>query len=210
MPYAHRLDRVQHWAKRWMSAVLPYCPMDGRSLDAEYAAGAWDYLRGPTEVARFAVIAGYIQYFKRGARVLELGCGEGLLPERLHAEACSRYLGVDVSVEAITRACRRQGPRVSFVTADADAFVTSEQFDVIVFSECLEYFADPLSTVRRYDSALLPGGLLMISMFAGLDTRRTTKIWKRLKTAYRFKVETDVTDRSGYSWHIAVAEPAAR
>ena len=210
MAYAHRLDRVQHWAKRWMSAVLPYRPMDGRHLDAEYAAGSWDYLRGPTEVARFAVIAGYIQYFRRGARVLEIGCGEGLLQERLHADTYSRYLGVDVSAEAIRRACRRQGPRVSFVREDADTFVPAERFDVIVFNECLEYFADPLSTVRRYDSALCPDGLFMISMFAGLDTRRTVKIWKRLKSRYRFKVETDVTDRSGYSWHIAVAEPAAR
>jgi 2-polyprenyl-3-methyl-5-hydroxy-6-metoxy-1,4-benzoquinol methylase len=206
--YRRIVRHVYRTGRRWTTAVLPYRPTDASTLDVEYASGAWEYLRGPTEVARFAVIAGYIQVFRPGASVLEIGCGEGILQERLNPASYSRYLGVDISPEAIRKACVKQRHRVSFVAADANAYTPDEQFDAIVFNECLEYFAEPLTAVHRYEAALRPHGLFIISMFASLETAaRTSKIWRSLRTQYRFELETQVRDRSGYTWNIKVATP---
>ena len=53
-----------------------------------------------------------------------------------------RYVGVDLSEEAIAKARTRiaQTPNssASFVVADALGYAPSEQFDVIIFNESLE------------------------------------------------------------------------
>jgi 2-polyprenyl-3-methyl-5-hydroxy-6-metoxy-1,4-benzoquinol methylase len=207
MNHMRHLKRLYRLAKRWASAILPYRPTDGRNLNAEYARGDWSYLRNDSELARFYVISGYIQHYSPNARVLEIGCGEGILQERLCTGTFSRYLGVDISTEAIAKANAKANDRISFLAADANTFTPGEQFDVVVFNECLEYFRDPLAAVRRYESALTKNGVMIVSMFAGVETMRTNKIWKVLRTRYRFRQETQVGTTSGYVWNIKVTTP---
>ena len=183
--------------------------MDGRRnvLEAEYARGTWDYLRGPEEVSRFSVVVGYCRYFNSQGSILEIGCGEGILQERLDGGRHRRYLGVDISAEAIARAARRQNSSTSFVVEDAQVFCPDEPFDVIVFNECLEYFADPLGLVRRYERFLAPGGIYIVSIFAGIDTTRSRKIWRMLESVYRGQAATRVTNEAGYTWTVKVFRP---
>lgn len=200
------LQSMRNQYRRWLSAVLPYRPMDGRKevLDGEYAAGGWDYLRGSEELSRFSVVVGYCHHFKPNAALLEVGCGEGILQERLDCSKYSRYVGIDISSEAISRAQGRQNQQVAFIAVDAAAFVPSEKFDLVIFNECLEYFRDPLGLVRRYDGFLNTDGLYVVSIFEGVETVQSRRIWKRLASAYRILSETRVTNGRGYSWMIKV------
>jgi SAM-dependent methyltransferase len=193
------------------SALLPYRPMNGRKeiLETEYSNGMWDYLRGSNELARFSVVVGYCHHFKAQGTILELGCGEGILKERLCPLKYSRYVGVDISSEAIRRASNKQDEKSSFVSEDARVYNPNQLFDVIVFNECLEYFKDPLSLVRRYERFLEKNGAFIVSIFVGTDTVRSKRIWKMLDSVYSTEAETRVSTKPGYSWIIKVFMPGS-
>lgn len=198
--------------KLLLSAVTPYQPMKGgkERLDQEYERGDWDYLKGIEELPRFSVVVGYCHAFKpEGARILEIGCGEGLLKERLCPSRFARYVGIDISSEAIQRAAARLDEKTAFICEDATVFETQEQFDVIVFNESLEYFADPLALVQRYAGYLAQGGEMIVSMYVGLDTVRAKQIWKQLDSAYPVAAQTRLTTHKDYTWIIKVYQPHA-
>ncbi|MEA2562768.1 MAG: hypothetical protein QOH06_4272 [Acidobacteriota bacterium] len=195
--------------RRGLSLVLPYQKMRGgrEKMDSDYARGKWDYLRGIEELGRFSVLVGYCHFLKPGGRILEIGCGEGILQERLDPARYSRFVGVDVSAEAIQRA--KSDDKTSFVCADATTWEPGEMFDLIVFNECLEYFDDPLAAVRHYEPSLAPGGAFLVSMFAGIETARTLRIWKWLESVYAVEDTTRVTNKAGYTWVLKVLRPCA-
>jgi 2-polyprenyl-6-hydroxyphenyl methylase/3-demethylubiquinone-9 3-methyltransferase len=203
-------SRIINLCSYGSSALLPYRPMNGskETLETEYSSGTWDYLGGTTELARFSIVVGYCHYFKAEGTILELGCGEGILKDRLCPLKYSRYLGVDISSEAIHRASYKQDEKSSFVREDARIYNPDQRFDVIVFNECLEYFQDPLSLVRRYQRFLEKKGVFIVSMFVGRDTVRSKRIWKILEAVYSAEAETRVSTKPGYSWNIKVFMPA--
>lgn len=198
--------------RRGLSLVLPYRKMRGgrEKMDSDYARGKWDYLRGIGELGRFSILVGYCHFLKPGGRILEIGCGEGILQDRLDPARYSRYVGVDVSAEAVQRANARAGDgKTAFVCADAATWQPAEAFDLVVFNECLEYFDDPLAAVRRYEPALAPGGAFLVSMFTGVETARTRRIWRWLESVYAVEDTTRVTNKAGLSWILKVLRPCA-
>ena len=199
---------VSRW-NRWLSSMLPYSPMRGGEdvLNAEYARGLWDYLGDVTELPRFSVIVGFCHHYRGGGKILEIGCGEGILWERLCPTKYASYVGVDVSAEAIRRASHKQNEKTQFVREDASVFQPDERFDLIVFNECLEYFDDPLKLLRRYEDFLEEDGIYIVSMFVGLDTVRTKRIWKMIGSVYTAEAETRVSTRKKLTWTIKVFSP---
>jgi SAM-dependent methyltransferase len=195
-----------------LSLLRPYQPLAGgkQLLDTEYAEGVWSYLKDLDELSRFSVVAGYCHYFADRGAILEIGCGAGTLQERLCPEHYSRYVGIDISSEALARAAPRVPGVAMFVEADASSFVPDAAFDLILFNECLEYFADPVCVVRRYEPYLASHGLFILSMFLSPASARTRKIWKALDgTGYRTVSATTVTNHTGYTWVIKVVQPPA-
>jgi SAM-dependent methyltransferase len=200
---------VNYWTK-WLSGILPYEAMKGGKelLENEYSAGTWDYLRGINELPRLFVVAGYCHHFNEVGSILEIGCGEGVLQEQLNPYQYSRYVGVDISTEVIKRTSHKQNEKNSFVVADANNFEPSECFDVIVFNECLEYFEEPLKLVKRYEPFLKKNGVFIVSMYVGVDSIRTKRIWKMIETEYIPEETTKVSTRQNYSWIIKVFIPS--
>ncbi|MGH9380710.1 MAG: class I SAM-dependent methyltransferase [Thermoanaerobaculia bacterium] len=203
------IGRARDTCKLWLSHALPARPMPGgrELLDEEYAAGAWDYLRDADELPRFSVVAGYCHHVKPGGSVLEVGCGEGVLQERLCGDKYSRFLGVDISEQAIQRAAARQSENVGFVAADASTFQPPERVDVIVFNECLEYFAEPERLLRRYEAFLAEGGIYIVSMFVGIDNVRHQRIWKKIDAMYPAVAQARVSTGPRMTWTIKVFAP---
>ncbi len=183
--------------------ILPYRPVKvaREEWNSQYSLGKWDYLRQVSELAHYSVIAGYCHYFKPGGSFLDIGCGEGILQERLCPSGYSRYAGVDISEEAIGLASGRQDEKTFFVQADVTEYQPDSLSDIIIFNECLYYFQDPLSVVKRYESFLTKDGLFIVSMFA---TEKTGHIWKILEQFYAVQDEVFVKNRSGVSWNIKV------
>lgn len=172
-------------------------PLPGgqQRLDAEWAAGKWDFLKSRDHFPRLGVVASYCD--ARGKSLLEVGCGEGLLRDRLLR--CERYVGVDVSAEAIARATERAGVGTRFVQADASGYIPGESFDVIAFTDCLEWFADPLGLLEHYQQYL--NNVYVVSMF---DDRQSRKVWRLLGKGYAYSDRSVITNADGDCWDVRV------
>jgi 2-polyprenyl-6-hydroxyphenyl methylase/3-demethylubiquinone-9 3-methyltransferase len=195
--------RILHNA---IARFLPYRPIrTTRELwEARYTEGAWDRLRGINELARYSIIAGYIQFLFGRPRILDVGCGEGLLSERLCPNAYATYLGIDLSAVAIEKANQKKVAHESlrdFLVADVESFTTDGMFDVIVFNECLYYLRAPAETLRRYETFLAPNGAIIVSMDESVETK---KIWSQIDDCFRAQDSVTVSCHNGASWIIKV------
>ena len=167
-----------------------------RRWNRQYAAGEWTWLARPGELARYGVLSMYALELKPGGKVLDVGCGEGLLRDRLHPRAFSEYIGIDFE-EAIQRAAPRIDDRTRFVVADMNFFVPDVAFDTIVFNESLYLFRDVAGALLRYESFLAPGGILLVSMHGG---PKTAEIWRLLADRYPVLDSVTLTNRDGSAW----------
>lgn len=101
------------------------------------------------------------------ARVVELGCGTGLLTARLLARfPAASVLGLDLA-RGMVEACRRRfrgEPRARFEEADAEDPRAARPADLVALSCTAQWFADPEGTLRRWAGALRPGGAVAAAL----------------------------------------------
>ena len=99
-----------------------------------------------------------------GARVLDVGCGTGVLTRRLAAEpGVASVVGVDAATSLVERARELAGEleRVEFTVADARALpFTEHDFDVVVFDSTLSHVPGPAEALAEAFRVLRPGGSL--------------------------------------------------
>jgi 2-polyprenyl-6-hydroxyphenyl methylase/3-demethylubiquinone-9 3-methyltransferase len=101
------------------------------------------------------------------ARVLDVGCGGGLLCEALfHAGA--KVTGVDLAegmVEVARLHAAEQNLPIEYRVADAESLAAthSGQFDVVTCMEMLEHVPNPAGTVATLAKLVRPGGSVFIS-----------------------------------------------
>lgn len=171
--------------------------------DTQHARGQWDYLTELGERARYSVLAGYAHALKPGGRLLDVGCGAGILRERLHPDAYSQFVGIDFG-EAIARAAHLVGDRTTFVAADMHDYDPGQRFDLIVFNESFYYFRDPAAGVRRYEDFLEPDGFFLTSMHL---SAKPEEAWRSMSNRYEIVDEVLVANRDGTSWICRAIRP---
>ncbi|HVT44098.1 MAG TPA: class I SAM-dependent methyltransferase [Thermoanaerobaculia bacterium] len=90
--------------------------------------------------------------------VLDVGCGTGA-SARIYADVAAPYVGIDLSIRALSVARRRLGPAAPLLLADACRMpFAPESFDLVAFSSVLHHIGDfrvPLVEAMRI---LKPGG----------------------------------------------------
>lgn len=99
-------------------------------------------------------------------RVLDVGCGAGLLSESLTRAGCA-VTGIDAAGEviAVARAhAAGQGLEINYQAVEAGSLLASGiRFPVITALEVIEHVPDPLDFLQTLSSLLEPGGMLFIS-----------------------------------------------
>ncbi len=197
-------------AALFVSSIFPYrqSRTTDQSWERDYSTGHWDYLHTLQQAARYQVIAGYCQHFAPGGSILDVGCGDGHLQELLASAGYSRYLGVDLSTEAIQRAESRCDDRTEFRQIAVDDFETEERFDVIVFNEILYYLEAPMEVLERFGAFLTPEGIFVASIHSARSWNR--RLWKMIAGRYRALDEVEVSHGSGKFWIIKVLTPKER
>jgi LmbE family N-acetylglucosaminyl deacetylase/2-polyprenyl-3-methyl-5-hydroxy-6-metoxy-1,4-benzoquinol methylase len=140
----------------------PGSSLGGEFFDATYGrhADPWGYTDRWYEERKRALTLAVLPDARYG-RVLEVGCGIGVLTEQLAGRA-DDLLAVDVSAAAVDRA-RERVPGVRVEVADIASGVPEGPFDLVVLSEVGYYLDRP--TLRRVlgelRDQLAPGGTLL-------------------------------------------------
>jgi 2-polyprenyl-3-methyl-5-hydroxy-6-metoxy-1,4-benzoquinol methylase len=179
-------------------------PVPRETWDRQYRDGTWEWLDSIDEFAHYMVIAGYVHHLFKSPTILDVGCGQGRLAELLAAFSITRYLGIDLSAEAIQQARRRLRSPGRFRVADLNAWHPPGRFSVIVFCESLNYAIHPVSTLVRYARVLEKDGAIIVSL---VRHRNHERIWKNAARLFRTADSTTVINPQGVTWDIRVLRP---
>ena len=97
-------------------------------------------------------------------RVLDVGCGTGFATAGL-LEHVDVVYGLDQSVHQLEKAYAKFGRRgsVRFHVGDAERLpFRDDSFDVVWSSGSIEYWPDPVATLREFRRVLSPGGQVLV------------------------------------------------
>ena len=138
-----------------------------------------------------------------GERILDLGCGDGVLTEKI-AAAGATVVGVDAAPDMVT-AARARGLDARVVAGQDLAF--SHEFDAVFSNAALHWMRPPEAVLAGVYRALKPGGrfvgemggqnntaAIMVAIRAvmarrGIDAGRLSPWWFPSADAYRAKLE---------------------
>jgi SAM-dependent methyltransferase len=117
----------------------------------------WDpdrYAREARFVADFGQALVPLLDLKPGERVLDLGCGDGVLTQSLAEQGC-RVVGVDASPRQV-EAARRRG--VTALVCDGHNLPFDCEFDAVFSNAALHWMRRPGDVLAGVTRALKPGG----------------------------------------------------
>ncbi|HEY8516472.1 MAG TPA: class I SAM-dependent methyltransferase [Candidatus Binatia bacterium] len=109
-----------------------------------------------------AKVKAYTPYLKPGARVLDVGCGDGHVLRQIRGAAGIplELEGVEFSERAV-EAARRDGFRV-YQGSIEDVELPADAFDLVIMNQLIEHVREPRVVLERIGRALKPGGHLFI------------------------------------------------
>lgn len=100
-----------------------------------------------------------------GLRLLDIGCGAGLLCEPF-ARLGAQVVGVDPAVKNVAAAnihAERSGLVIDYRCTVAEDMDANERFDIVLAMEVVEHVADVGLFLGRCAALLAPGGLMVVS-----------------------------------------------
>ncbi len=137
-----------------------------RALERAFDGQAERFERAPVQSDAGALVR-LVEFaaLPPGARVLDAGCGPGLVAQAF-LTAGYRVVGVDLSAEMVRRArerCARFGERASFEQGSFFALAPGERYDAAVSRYVLHHVEDPLRFMRALAERVCVGGTIVLS-----------------------------------------------
>src|SRR5687768_2044001 len=113
-------------------------------------------------------------------KVLDIGCGRGLLLNKLRQRGWDPQ-GTELSEEAATYARDRLDLPFTTETLE-EAHFPDNEFDLVILWHVLEHVPDPRGTLREIGRVLKPGGTLLVAVpnFGSLEARSAGPGWFHL------------------------------
>ena len=111
-----------------------------------------------------------------GQRVLDVGCGSGILLDRLSMEFGTEGIGVDISLGSLGNLKRESLSDLSPTLSDARALPFREDvFSLVVSLDVLEHIENPLAALHEMLRVVQPGGKILC--YAVSSRTRLTFNW---------------------------------
>lgn len=162
-------------------------------------AQTWDperYARNARFVADLGAPVVELLAPQRGERILDLGCGDGALTERLVAFGCD-VVGVDSS-KAQVEVARRRGLDAGVM--DGERLTFNAEFDAVFSNAALHWMLDPDAVITGVWRALRPAGRF-VGEFGGYGC--VQKIRNALVEALNRR---GIDGEGGALWYFATVE----
>ena len=166
------LDKFHHWRRK-------------RRWNKQYKSGRWESLKSDLEAARYYQILDYLKsHAPKNPAILDIGCGDGVLNQRINDYEFDYFLGVDFSEVSIQKAKANNYPKAEFLAKDVLQFKPKRNFDVIVFNEAFYYIpqAERTRVLNLMMDHLTPEGIIITSIF-----REGTNCWEFFKENTKLK-----------------------
>lgn len=156
----------------------------------------------PYQRAREDRLVRHLRFPGPGARLLDVGCGNGLFLKRISTLGW-QATGVEPD-PAAAAAARREGLDVREGFLEEHTF-PAETFDVVTLGHVIEHVHDPLMLIKTCRRVLKPGGVLWIATpnLAALGHRKFRKNWLGLDAPRHLVLFTPralrmLLERAGY------------
>jgi 2-polyprenyl-3-methyl-5-hydroxy-6-metoxy-1,4-benzoquinol methylase len=172
-------------------------PASKSTWNSQYIKGRWKYMDQLNELPRYSAIVGLIAYLKPNGKILDVGCGEGIIFKKIRPYGYKKYVGIDISDNAINKIGNKFYENTNFYNVDVESFTIEESFDVIIFNEVLYYLKEPLLTANRIFNLLNNDGIFIVSSYR--KSVRAMAILRKLKSRHNLIVEVH-TSCNSYSW----------
>jgi SAM-dependent methyltransferase len=180
-------------------AVRSAVGMDRRTRwNKQFAEGGWDWLKNLEELAHHSVLIGYLQRLAPGGRVLDMGCGNGMLVRGVSSRPWSDYIGVDFE-EPIKHCADVADDVTHFAVGDMNDYEPQGTFDAIVFNESAYYHWDAVKGFQRYVKYLNPEGVLLISM---VHNAKSPLIWSAIEPLWPTLDSVYIKNSKGTEWTV--------
>lgn len=112
----------------------------------------------------FSMHTKVVQLTKNGQKVLDVGCADGYLSEKMLYNECE-VIGIEIDLEAAENAkkyCKE------VICGDAEFIELPEEyekyFNVMVFADILEHLKDPSAVLERFKKYLKDDGYIIVSL----------------------------------------------
>ena len=171
----------------------------------QHGSAFWD-VHGPYRTlhqinpARLQFIERFV--ILRGLRLLDVGCGGGILSEAL-AERGATVVGIDLAASALQAAeAHLAGQVVEYrLESSRETAARGEVFDVVTCMEMLEHVADPAAVLRDIHALLKPGGW---AFFSTINRTLKARLGAVYAAEYLLRLVPQGTHQ--YDWFIKPAE----
>ncbi|RJQ55210.1 MAG: class I SAM-dependent methyltransferase [Nitrospiraceae bacterium] len=97
-------------------------------------------------------------------RVLDVGCGEGLLGKRLLERGVKEVVGIEVNPDACVNAGKNLSGLVSGNIEEMELDFDEGYFDCVVLADVLEHLKHPLAVVKKLRKYISDSGMIVASI----------------------------------------------
>ncbi|MFT4849607.1 MAG: 2-polyprenyl-3-methyl-5-hydroxy-6-metoxy-1,4-benzoquinol methylase [Sediminicola sp.] len=176
-----------------------------RRWNKQYRHGKWENLKSEKEAKRYYQVIDYIkEYSHLNPVILDIGCGNGVLNERMKGLDFEYFLGLDFSQVSIKQAENKKLPKAEFIAEDVVNFRPQRNFDVVIFNEAFYYIHDTEkdNVLNRMLQNLNKDGIIITSIY-----REGLGCWEYFKENSKLKelnFTTVKTDKELQYWKVGV------